>query len=79
MIKFIKRMTNAAQQFTAIDFAFFKIYLVAVGILICLYFSDFFLKHITIVWVVAVVALIFVMFKLIRYCCGCRYDCKKKD
>ena len=75
MANFIKNMTNAARKFTTVDFAVFKIYLVAVGILLGLYFSDFFIRYITIVWVVAVVALIFILFKLIRYNCSC----KKKD
>ena len=76
MSNFIKNMTDAARKFTAGDFAIFKIYLVAVGVLIALYFSDFFLRYITIVWIVAVVALVYILIKLARY--GCK-SCKKED
>ena len=76
MSNFIKNMTDAARKFTAVDFAIFKIYLVAVGVLIALYFSDFFLRYITIVWIVAVVALVYILIILARY--GCK-SCKKED
>ena len=76
MANFISNMTDAARKFTTVDFGIFKIYLVAVGILLGLYFGDFLLKYITIVWIVAVVTLIFILAKLIRYSCNC---CKKKD
>lgn len=76
MCNFIKSMRDSARKFTVLDFGVFKIYLIAIGILLGLYFSDFFLENITIVWIVAVVALIFMLVQLIRYSCSC---CKKKD
>ncbi len=75
MCNLIKNAMNAVRKFTVVDFAIFKIYLVLVGILFGAYFSTFFLKHIFIVWVVAVIALIIVLVQLIRYGCSC----KKKD
>lgn len=71
----LKNLMNSVRKFTVVDFGIFKTYLVAVGVLLGAYFSAFFLKHICIVWTVAVVSLIFMLIQLIRYGCSCR----KKD
>ncbi len=55
MMNFIKEMQRAANKFSVLDFALFKIYLVAVGVLLGGYFATFWLEWITLVWIVAVV------------------------
>lgn len=71
----IKNALSAAHKFTMLDFAVFKIYLISIGVLLGVYFFPFFLNYLPIVWVVAIVSLIIVMFRLIRY--GDSY--KKKE
>ena len=61
MCNFINMLMNAMRKFTVVDFGIFKIYLVAVGVLLGTYFSTFFVKHISVVWTVAVVTLIIVL------------------
>ncbi len=67
MIKFIKKMQLAAAKFGLLDFAIFKIYICAVGILVGAYFAPFWLEYITLVWVVAIVCGLFTIVELIRH------------
>ncbi len=64
MKKFIDQILRAANQFKAVDYAIFKIYLVAVGTLLGSYFAQFWLSHITIVWVVTCLSAIYVIYRL---------------
>lgn len=54
-----------------VDFALFKIYIFAVGILVGAYFAPFWLTHISVVWVVAAASCVVVLTQLIR-----RYNTK---
>ncbi len=65
-------MMKAVRKFTALDFAIFKICLCAIGVLLGAYFSAFFLKHICIVWIIAVVCYVILMIRLIRIGCNCK-------
>ncbi len=76
MCSLINTLMNAMRKFTVVDLGLFKIYLVSVGVLLGSYFSAFFIRHISVVWTVAVVTLIIVVVQLVRYSCGC---CKKED
>lgn len=67
MKNFINKLVNAAHQFTGLDFAIFKICLLTIGILLGAYFSVFFLKYISIIWVVAIVTWCILIIKVIRY------------
>lgn len=75
MRNIIKIAMNSLRKFTVVDLSIFKIYLFAVGVLFGAYFSRFFLQHISIVWIIAVTALVIVLIELIRYSC----ECNKKD
>ncbi len=66
MKKFVERVVASANQFTAFDFALFKIYLFAVGILVGAYFAPFWLVRIHLIWIVAIVAGIFTVVQLVR-------------
>jgi len=63
----IKRSLDAAHRFTAWDYAFFKICLLALGIIFGAYFSSFFLKYISIVWIVFAVTWVILIIQVIRY------------
>ncbi len=63
----IKNLVNAARHFTATDFGVFKICLLAIGILLGSYFSLFFLKYITLVWIIGIAAWIILIIQIIRY------------
>jgi hypothetical protein len=54
----IKNLMNAARHFSVMDFAAMKLYLLCFGILLGSYFSDFFLEHIGLVWIVLILALV---------------------
>lgn len=79
MANFAKRMLGATRKYTIADFGILKLSLISVGILLGLYFGDFLLKYITTVWIIAVLATIFILIQQIRYSCNCRCRCKKKD
>ena len=72
MGNFIKNALHAVRQFTVVDFGVFKIYLVCVGILFGAYFSTFFLQYIAVVWGIAIITLIILLIRLIRYSCSCK-------
>lgn len=67
MENLIKRLVNAAHQFSAVDFAVFKICLVAIGVLLGAYFSAFFLRYIPVVWFIAVIAWLILMVQVVMY------------
>lgn len=67
MKKFISNLVDAARRFTGLDFAIFKLYLIAVGILLGAYFSDFFLNYISVVWIIAFVTWFLMLFITFRY------------
>jgi hypothetical protein len=68
MKKLIDKLLNAARKYNLWDFGFFKITLISLGILLGSYFSQFFLKYISVVCVIFIVTLIWVLYKtFIKY------------
>jgi putative Mn2+ efflux pump MntP len=68
MKKLINRLLNAAKKYNAWDYALFKITLCSFGVLLGTYFSQFFLKYMPIVWVIFIIAYVWIMYKtLIKY------------
>ncbi len=59
---FIGRIMRATKKYTTLDFALLKIGLIAIGILLGVYFSGFLGKYIAIVWVAAIISYIWIMF-----------------
>lgn len=55
MIQLINQLLSAARSFTVGDFFVLKMLLCCIGIILGMYFSDFFLNHKTIVWIVTIV------------------------
>lgn len=62
----VAKLLDAARRFSAFDFAAFKICLLAFGVLLGAYFSEFFLAHIVYVWVLAIIAWTIVMIQVFR-------------
>lgn len=62
-MQWINRLLKSAREYTVWDFAFFKIALVSFGILAGAYFSRFFLDNIALIWVVFILAYIWVMYR----------------
>lgn len=67
MAKLIQQLMKAVQHFTIVDFALFKICLIAIGILLGTYLSAFFSQHLSIIWGVAIVTYIFLLIQVFRY------------
>ncbi len=63
MKNFLNNMLERTQKYNLLDFSALKTALVAVGILIGAYFSEFFLDNITIVWIIFGVTYLFIMYK----------------
>lgn len=63
----IIRLMQAVRHFTAFDFAIFKIGLLSIGILLGVYFADFFLQFTSALWFVAIAAFAFMWIQTIKY------------
>ena len=62
----LARLMQAVRYFTAFDFAIFKICLVSIGILLGVYFADFFLQFSSALWFIAIVTVIYMWVQTIK-------------
>jgi len=60
---FIERVLSSIGRYTAWDFAFLKITLVSLGILLGTYFADFFLNYTVLLWVIFLGSYIWIMYR----------------
>ncbi len=68
MKKLISKVLNATKNYNVWDFGWLKVTLCALGIILGAYFSQFFLRHMTIVWIVFIVGYVWIMYKtFIKY------------
>ncbi len=67
MSTFIRRLLDAAHTFTAVDFAIFKVCLLAIGVLLGAYFSQFFMEYIDFIWVIGILTWVFLMVRVTRF------------
>ncbi len=67
MKRLINKLMGAVKHYTTCDFAIFKIYMVAIGILFGTYFAPFWGRYLPVVWGVAIVGCVVVLAQLIRY------------
>ncbi len=63
MKKLIGTVLGSTKQYTVWDFGLLKVCLVSIGILLGVYFSEFFLSYLSIVWVIFTASYIFIMYK----------------
>jgi small multidrug resistance family-3 protein len=61
--EFISSMLDASRRYNVLDYTFLKLSLMAMGIILGVYFTEFFVRFIPAVWAVAVIGLIWVMYK----------------
>jgi len=61
--EFISSVMKGTKKYTTSDFALLKLCLVALGILLGVYFTGFFGKNILPVWIVAIISYIWIMYK----------------
>lgn len=67
MKNFIMNLYASAKKFTIIDFAFFKIVLLAVGILLGVYLHAILRPFISVFWIIAIISYLYLMTKVIAY------------
>ncbi|OEF97072.1 hypothetical protein BHF68_05585 [Desulfuribacillus alkaliarsenatis] len=63
MRSWMNEIFESTKQYTMLDFSFLKICLISLGILLGVYFSELFLSYIFIVWTIAIVSYVFIMYK----------------
>lgn len=68
MKKLINKLMKSATNYNVWDYAWFKVTLCSLGVLLGACFSQFFLKYISIVWVIFIISYVWIMYKtLIKY------------
>jgi small multidrug resistance family-3 protein len=63
MRKLINSLLEAGKQYNVWDYTFFKTSLMTIGIIVGVYFTEFFGKYISVVWTVAIASYIWIMYK----------------
>jgi hypothetical protein len=63
MIEFIQRVLKATKKYTIIDYAFLKIAILSLGILLGAYFAKYFLNHTLFLWVVYIISFLWILYK----------------
>jgi len=66
MRELINKVLNSARNYSVWDFGLLKICMMSIGILLGVYFSNFFLTNILFVWIVCIVTLIYIMYKTFK-------------
>lgn len=65
MIQLINQLLSAARGFTVGDFFTLKMLLCCTGILLGMYFSDFFLNYKTIVWIATIILWVIMLIRIL--------------
>jgi hypothetical protein len=63
MTTLIERLLKAARKFTVMDYVFFKITLVAFGIILGAYFANFFLCYTTFLWIIFIFSFLWIGYR----------------
>jgi small multidrug resistance family-3 protein len=63
MRAFINRVLDATGKYNAWDFAFLKVCLVSLGVLLGAYYAKFFLNYTSILWVVFITTYLWIMYR----------------
>ncbi|HCP15535.1 MAG TPA: hypothetical protein DIT32_07230 [Peptococcaceae bacterium] len=63
MVTFIQKALKSTQRYTIMDYAFLKIALLSVGILLGAYFADFFLNYTTLIWGIYLASFLWILYK----------------
>lgn len=63
MNSLVQKVLKAARNYTLLDYAGFKTTLIFLGVLLGAYFSEFFLNHITWVWIIFILSYLWIMYR----------------
>lgn len=63
MSQLLNRALRATRRYTLWDYAFLKITLVSLGVLMGAYFAEFFLHHTFLLWIIFLVSYLCIMFR----------------
>lgn len=68
MKKLIEDMLKAVRKYNIWDYGWLKMALCSFGILLGAYFSEFFLRYITVIWILFFVSYVWIIYKtLVKY------------
>ncbi len=67
MRNFLNRLLESAKKYTIMDYACLKITLISLGILLGTYFSEFFLSHASLLWIIFIVSYIGIIYRTIKH------------
>jgi hypothetical protein len=67
MRTFLSKLLDSARKYTIMDYVFFKITLISLGILLGTYFSKFFSSHTLLLWIIFAVSYIYIIYKTIKH------------
>lgn len=62
MREFLNDVMESTRKYSVLDFSLLKINLIAMGILLGLYFSEFLGRYINMIWILAGISYIWVMY-----------------
>ncbi len=62
MREFLNDVMESTRKYSVLDFSLLKINLIAIGILLGLYFSEFLGRYINMIWIVAGISYVWVMY-----------------
>ncbi len=63
MNTFINRILKATGKYTIVDFAFLKTALLALGILLGTYFTEFFSGYTSLLWIIYIISFFWIMYR----------------
>lgn len=66
MKNLINKMLNAAKKYSIWDFGCLKIALISLGILFGTYFSQFFLRNVSIMWAIFIVTFVWILYRTFK-------------
>ena len=63
MRRYIEYAMGAARKYTVWDFAWLKVTLITLGILLGTYFADFFLHYTSVLWIIFAASYLFILYR----------------
>ncbi len=60
---FVENVLEAARNYNVVDYTLFKFCLLAIGVLLGVYFVAFWEQYLALVWLVAILTYIFIIYK----------------
>lgn len=64
---FLNRLLDATKKYTIVDYGFFKITLISLGILLGTYFSKFFSNYTSLLWTIFIISFIWITYRTFKH------------